>query len=206
MKRSVNIKRNRQNKILIFCQGKTEEFYFNSFPVSKQSKDWHISVIIESHALDPKQLVEKAIVQRDEQFDRNRSTYNTVWCIFDKDDFKSNFREGIELADDENIRIAYSIESFELWILLHYQNVSIDSKLDRNDYIQELKKKNRLPGYDKNGNWLKENITYSKLNSLLKDAMYRSKELERKSKINRSSFSKQNCTIHRVVTFLDQIK
>lgn len=108
VKRSVNIKRSRQNRILILCQGKTEEFYLKSFPVAKQSKNWHISVCIESHALDPKQLIERAIILRDKEFKDNRTTYNNVWCVFDKDDFKRNFREGIELADDENIRVCYS--------------------------------------------------------------------------------------------------
>lgn len=91
-------------------------------------------------------------------------------------------------------------------LLLHYKNVAIDSKYERNEYIKELQKNNRLPGYDKNEVWLRENVNFRKLKPYLKEATFRSTELERKSKINRSTFSKQNCTMHRIVTFLDNIK
>lgn len=108
--------RSRKNRILILCQGKTEEIYFKSFPVVQTGSEWSINVVVKSHSLDPEQLVRKAIEMREEA-----EPYNKVWCVFDKDDFKQNFRKGLFLADKENIRTAFSIESFELWLLLHFR-------------------------------------------------------------------------------------
>ena len=150
MTRRTNLNRNRKNKILILCQGKTEEIYFKSFPVVQTDREWLINVFIESHSLDPKQLVNKAIIMRESAEQISGQEYNTVWCVFDNDDFKQNFRKGLLLADKEDIRTAFSIESFELWLLLHFKRVSIDSPLTRDGYIRELKKSGRLPDYEKN--------------------------------------------------------
>lgn len=43
--------------------------------------------------------------------------------FFDKDDF-TDFDEAIQLAAEHNIMCAWSNESFELWLLLHFRDVS----------------------------------------------------------------------------------
>lgn len=179
MSRPSRKRRSRINSILIICQGKTEETYFQSFPVVQANKEWSIRVQVESHALDPLQLVEKAI----EMSSKGPQPYNTVWCVFDKDDFKKNFKDGVRKADAANIRTAFSIESFELWLLLHFQKVSIDSPLDRKGYIEALDTPGRLPGYCKDGAWQQDNIRYKQFNKPQRDkALEYSKDLEKNSK------------------------
>ena len=56
MNRRTGPRLNRKNKILILCQGRTEEIYLKSFPVVKTDREWLINVFIESHSLDPEQL------------------------------------------------------------------------------------------------------------------------------------------------------
>ena len=198
--------RKRQKHILILTQGKTEEIYFNSFPIVRKGSEWTVQVKIESVSLDPLQLVERAVNLRDEALRTKNIKYQKVWCVFDKDDFKQNFREGIKKADDENISHAFSIESFELWLLLHFTPVAIDSSLDRNEYIRELEHSKRLPGYCKEQDWLEANISYRKLgNSGRNEAIQRSKELEAKSRKTHTIYQKQNCTIHRIVEYLQGI-
>jgi hypothetical protein len=165
--------------------------------------EWTIQIQIESIALDPLQLVERALELRSDALGQEGIKFQKVWCVFDKDDFKQNFREAIQKADDENISHAFSIESFELWLLLHFDNVAIDSNLDREGYIRELDQDRKLPGYCKDQNWLENNITYRKLGGPHRnEAIRRSKELEVKSRKNRSVYRKQNCTIHRIVEYL----
>ncbi len=133
--------------------------------------------------------------------------YNTVWCVFDNDDFKQNFRKGLILADKENIRTAFSIESFELWLLLHFKRVSIDSPLNREGYIAELRKTGRLPGYEKTDLSIRQCISYRKLGKAKRiKAVTNSKELETKAKSAGRYYSKQNCTIHRLVEYLEALK
>jgi phosphoribosyl-ATP pyrophosphohydrolase len=66
--------------------------------------------------------------------------YDQVWCVFDKDDFpKKNVEEAFELAHKEQIQVAYSNQSFELWYYLHF--TYHDAALHRSDYIEKLKDK-----------------------------------------------------------------
>jgi hypothetical protein len=44
------------------------------------------------------------------------------WIILDKDDTKEeDFEKAIRECESQNINLAYSIRSFEVWILLHYK-------------------------------------------------------------------------------------
>ena len=203
MNRASRRTRERQNNILILCQGKTEEIYLKSFPIVRTDKEWSINVQVEAYSLDPRQLVEKSILMRDSSEKSKNIKYNSVWCIFDRDDFKRNFREAILLADKKNIFHAFAIESFELWLLLHFNSISIDSPLTRKDYIKELQRENRLPEYGKNEEWLQENISVQKLGKKRRDAaIFYSKELELKSKRSKTVYQKQNCTVHKIVEYL----
>ncbi len=206
MNRRTSLKLHRRNKILILCQGRTEEIYFKSFPAVRTDREWLINVFIESHSLDPEQLIGKAIEMRKSAEQNNGQSYNTIWCVFDNDDFKQKFRKGLILADRENIRTAFSIESFELWLLLHFKRVSIDSLLTRDGYIKELRKKGRIPDYEKNELSIKQHISYRKLGKPKRiKALTNSKELETKARLVGRYYSKQNCTIHRLVEFLESL-
>jgi hypothetical protein len=50
------------------------------------------------------------------------------------------------LAEKNNLKVAFSNESFELWYLLHF--IYFDSNISRKDYISKLKE--YLPEYKKN--------------------------------------------------------
>lgn len=61
--------------------------------------------------------------------------YSQVWVVFDKDDFQ-DFDDAIELAKKYGFKIAWSNQSFEYWIYLHF-NYS-DSALHRDDWVKKL--------------------------------------------------------------------
>lgn len=79
-----------------------------------------------------------------------------VWCIFDVDDFYKNDSKkllaAIKNAVDNNIKIAYVNECFELWILLHFEkpNCQICRGDDIEKKIIEAFKKNNLGEFKKN--------------------------------------------------------
>ena len=70
-----------------------------------------------------------------------------VWCVFDRD-FNGNpgildkaeisFDESTHTAKRNNIKVAWSNDSFELWILLHYEDVDPKEPLLRNEYYERL--------------------------------------------------------------------
>jgi hypothetical protein len=49
--------------------------------------------------------------------------YDQVWCVFDKDDFPENdFNDAITIASANGFGVAYSNQSFEYWLILHFDN------------------------------------------------------------------------------------
>ena len=63
--------------------------------------------------------------------------YEQVWCVFDRDEHL-NIHEAINQAIANDIELAYTVPSFELWILLHFQDQSAHIERDRvNDSIKK---------------------------------------------------------------------
>ncbi len=59
-------------------------------------------------------------------------TRDQVWCVFDRDDSLSQeVIEAIAEADKSSIRVAYSDECFEFWLLLHF--CYNESRIPRNE-------------------------------------------------------------------------
>lgn len=90
----------------------------------------------------PQQLIEEIIKWK--TINIHEDDGDQVWCIFDIDDFykkeKDNLMTAVQNAIKNNIKIAYTNECFELWILLHFQKptsaiirgVSIEKKINTN--------------------------------------------------------------------------
>lgn len=114
--------------ILIICEGeKTEPNYFKEFPV------YNLKVEVDGRGSNTLDLVQYAIKKKNEQ------DYDSIWCVFDKDSFPdTNFNEACLLASNNGIELAYSVESFELWYLLHFEY--LNSGINRKLYISKLNK------------------------------------------------------------------
>jgi len=121
------------DRFLIVCEGeKTEPNYFRKFPINKDI----VEIKVEGAGYVTDSLVAKAIELKEKAIQEKRP-YNQVWCVFDKDSNPShNFNRAIQLAKNNNIKIAYSNEAFELWYLLHFEY--LQSALPRNRYIDKL--------------------------------------------------------------------
>jgi hypothetical protein len=70
----------------------------------------------------PEQMVQSVLEEL--QVRQQESTADThediVWVVFDKDDF-DNYSTAISSAHQADMKVAYSNECFELWLLLHFQ-------------------------------------------------------------------------------------
>lgn len=98
--------------ILIVCEGhNTEPSYFNNFKLSSAT----VKSVGEGY--NTISLVKRALKLS------QRTTYDQVWCVFDKDDFdEDNFNAAIKLANQNNFGVAYSNQAFEYWIILHFND------------------------------------------------------------------------------------
>ena len=104
---------------LILCEGQTEADYFLAFSSER--------VAVTAHDLGcaGKDLVECAIQYRE------AGSFDEVWCVYDLD-FNPNagnaqyqrFQASLDYAEANNIAVAYSIDAFELWFRLHYEQVT----------------------------------------------------------------------------------
>ena len=121
---------------LIVCEGKrTEPDYFRQFKVTKD---------VQGEAMNTLSLVRRTIVIRDER----EGGFDQVWCVFDLDNFPTqSFDQAIQLAEKENIKVAYSNEAFELWYVLHFDY--LQAAIDRKQYISILETRLGRP-YAKN--------------------------------------------------------
>lgn len=74
-----------------------------------------------------------------------------VWCVYDRDrSFYSNaneadkndisFNASLLIAESHNIKVAWSNDSFELWVLLHFEDVECTEVLLRDKYYERLTK------------------------------------------------------------------
>lgn len=104
-------------RLLIVTEGvNTEVSYFRQFQMP------NVQVRTVGTGYNTVSLVRRAEQIRDEEHSKGNE-YDEVWCVFDKDDFSAaDFNEAIRLAEQlfGEGRVAYSNQSFEYWLLLHF--------------------------------------------------------------------------------------
>jgi hypothetical protein len=106
-----------RRRVLIVCEdSKSSCYYFKSFPVDEQ----RIEIDVVGTGMNTDSLVQEAVKKID-QAAKNRQRYSDVWCVFDHDNFPlANYARAFQLAKNNNIKVAWANEAFELWYLLHY--------------------------------------------------------------------------------------
>lgn len=119
----------------IYTEGeKTEPNYFNSIKDELRINEIDIRVHgCGDHTLS---LVEGVVERKNEEVDNN-GFETEWWVVFDKDDH-DHFNESIELAQKNNINVAYSNECFELWFILHFEY--LNTAIGRKSYPKKLTK------------------------------------------------------------------
>ncbi|HEY4622965.1 MAG TPA: RloB family protein [Solibacillus sp.] len=102
--------------ILIYCEGETERIYFEQMKILKRSK--MVSVKIKNVKRSAIKLANHAY--RDASY----QPFDEIWIVFDKDDLTDwQLDEVNEFCTLHNIRIAYTNEAFELWLLMHFEQI-----------------------------------------------------------------------------------
>lgn len=152
----------------IYTEGtKTEPNYFNSIKDELRLSEIDIRVHgvpgFDNHTLP---LVEGVIERKNKEEDGFETEW---WVVFDRDEH-ADFNKAVELARENEINVAYSNESFELWFILHFE--FLQSSLGRDKFEAKLTK---LLGrkYEKNSSDIYELIKDKEA-----DAMRNAKKLE----------------------------
>jgi hypothetical protein len=143
--------------ILIVCEGEnTEPSYFNQFRITSAK----VKSVGEGY--NTVSLVNRALALS------QQGNYDQVWCVFDKDDFSDDdFNSAIQIALANNFGVAYSNQSFEYWLILHFNDHQGGGmhRDNYNDKINEHLKPFKIK-YDGNGTKLIEEDFFELLDGI----------------------------------------
>lgn len=153
--------------IRIYCEGeKTEPYYFQA--IRDEIKSTSIHIVAEGFGEATTTLVDRIIAAKEQ---RSRTDEQTEWwAVFDRDSH-FGFNKAVRDAEANQINVAYSNESFELWLLLHFNLCG--SALTRN--ILKSKLKECMGGHYEKG----DKTTYSRLKNREAAAIRNARSLER---------------------------
>jgi hypothetical protein len=115
-----------RKRYLICTEGKSEAIYFSHYKSSTGP------VVITLDKSDHKvSLVKKAIDERNfriraDEFDEE---IDEAWVVMDRDANpgnkldKAHFNQALNHAEKNGVHVAYSNDAFELWFILHFQDL-----------------------------------------------------------------------------------
>jgi len=139
-------------RIILACEGSvTEKNYFESIfrELMEEKNIAKTSLVIAKHAhTNPKGVLQdlEVALKKDDEFEHK-------WIVIDRDEMRVNggghllddFNGAISSAKAQNVKVAYSNPSFEIWYLLHFEKR--ESGVDRDEVIVQL---NKYVDYEKN--------------------------------------------------------
>jgi hypothetical protein len=148
------------DRILIVTEGsKTEPNYFNEIRAKYRLHTANVVVQYSQIGTSPIQVVQyaEALFKKGDSYKRIQPrAFEQVYAVFDRDDHQSYFN-ALEYAAKLNgtlnndlkrpvkFKAIASVPCFELWLLLHYED--IQASLHRDEVMRRLKQ--AIPGYAK---------------------------------------------------------
>ena len=121
--------------VLIVCEDEnTEPAYFKQFEDLFEDLLPEETVYVKRVGTGRNSLgvVNAAIAERTRIYEENNHReIDETWVVFDKDDLdqtpgnRHNFESALTLSKERDIQVAYSNECFELWLLLHFNDVQL---------------------------------------------------------------------------------
>ncbi|MDD5956598.1 MAG: RloB family protein [Lachnospiraceae bacterium] len=166
-KKEHDFKETKPDSFLIVTEGtRTEPNYFSGLKRRIEEKYGSTVDIQEMPEIDIRgegMATERLIEAADIYVSQGKVMYQNVWLVFDKDDFP-DFDEAIEEGHKRGYRVAWSNQSFEYWLFLHFSYS--DSDLHRHEWIKKLGELFNAYGLSKNGYSKNMEDLYDKLDSI----------------------------------------
>ena len=151
-KRDYAFKTPKVNSYLIVTEGKcTEPNYFTGIKNEILAKVGGTVDVVEVPEIDihgEGASTEKLIEITEQYVSKANIIYQNIWVIFDKDDFL-DFDKAVADGEAKGYSVAWSNQSFEYWIYLHF-NYS-DSDLHRHEWNAKLDELFKTYGLNENG-------------------------------------------------------
>ena len=122
--RLTEIKRTNIGRIVIFCEGKTEKYYFEYFAeIIRKNKYTNVEVVLECANGNARTVLNCAadFLKREENA-RKYANYGK-YLAFDCDDPEDI--QGV-ISDSDGYELLISNYLFEIWLLMHFEEISED--------------------------------------------------------------------------------
>lgn len=184
--RKYEYKKPKANSFLIVTEGKrTEPLYFKGIQKLIKEKTGGMVNVVEVPVIDiygEGCATGKLIEVTERIIKEAKIIYQNVWIVFDKDDFE-DFDKAIADGSDKGYKIAWSNQSFEYWLYLHFSYS--DAALHRDSWnikLNEIFKQYNLGDKVYRKNY--ENIynlvnTYGGVDAAIKNAKRRMADYEK---------------------------
>lgn len=127
-------------RVLILCEGFTEEIYAKSLRSDLLPRALQRTVqveVVRHKKNDPLNLIVEA-KKRVNQAKKEKTPYQDVWLFFDHD-HSPHLKEVFNIAESEGFHLAFSAISLELWFIMHFEDCSKVFK-DGEECLKYLKK------------------------------------------------------------------
>lgn len=145
IERPKNVKRYEYFFLIVCEDGKTEPEYFKQFVDLFPDETLYVRPV--GTGFTPLGVVERAIIEKAKLEEESKKEFgqdDAIWVVFDKDDAdlndttRQNFERAFERARENEFQIAYSNECFELWFLLHLEEIPSHPAIPRADIYTRL--------------------------------------------------------------------
>lgn len=137
--RKHEFKNPKANSFLIVTEGKrTEPLYFKGLQKLIKEKIGGTVDVVEVPIIDvfgEGSSTGKLIEITERIVKEAKIIYQNVWVVFDKDDFE-DFDEAIKAGENKGYKIAWSNQSFEYWLYMHFYYS--DAALHREEWNKKL--------------------------------------------------------------------
>lgn len=127
-------KRTNIGRIIIFCEGKTQKYYFDYFAeIIKKNKYTDVEVILETANGNAQTVLNFANeFMNDEKHNQKFSTYGK-YLAFDCDD-PPDIQDVVLAADKYELLVSNHL--FEIWLLMHFEDV--EEKISKREIYRRL--------------------------------------------------------------------
>ena len=136
-KRLLESKATNIGRIIIFCEGETEQFYFEYFSnIIKKNKYTDVKVVVENAAGNARRVLKYAnsFMSQDDNI-KKFSNYDK-YLVFDCDAPRDIQPVVLEASNHEEYNLLVSNYLFEVWLLMHFEDVG--TKLSRKKIYEHL--------------------------------------------------------------------
>jgi RloB-like protein len=181
-----------KKSFLIISEGKnTEKSYFEQFKLPNAEIK---AIGVGDNTFS---LMEKAIRIRDEENEKrirdNKEPFDFAWCVFDADPKPdnpqqlTNFINAIHFAKQNDMKVAYSNQAFEYWLILHFEDHQ-GGGMPRTDYHDKINGYLKPLGcyYDGKGSKIIDSSFFDRMLSIVRTTKEGKKILRQDDAISRA--------------------